>query len=73
VLLALPITGWVATRLGGAKTLRPILRVTVGGALAMAITFGHRQSRWRDDRIMPIVWQTHTIVALDSYAALGSR
>ena len=43
VLLALAITGWVAARLGGAKPLRPILRVTVGGALAMAITFaiGH--------------------------------
>jgi VIT1/CCC1 family predicted Fe2+/Mn2+ transporter len=43
VLLALALTGWVAARLGGAKALRPILRVTVGGALAMAITFaiGH--------------------------------
>ena len=40
VLLALAITGWVAARLGGAKPLHPILRVTVGGALAMAITFG---------------------------------
>jgi vacuolar iron transporter family protein len=40
VLLALAITGWVAARLGGAKPMRPILRVTVGGALAMAITFG---------------------------------
>lgn len=43
VLIALAITGWVAARLGGAKALRPVLRVTVGGALAMAITFaiGH--------------------------------
>jgi vacuolar iron transporter family protein len=43
VLLALAMTGWVAARLGGAKPLRTILRVTVGGALAMAITFaiGH--------------------------------
>ncbi len=43
VLLALAITGWVAARLGGAKPLRPILRVTAGGALAMAVTFaiGH--------------------------------
>jgi len=43
VLLALAITGWVAARLGGAQPLRPILRVTVGGAMAMAITFaiGH--------------------------------
>jgi len=40
VLLALAITGWVAARLGGAKSLRPILRVIVGGALAMSITFG---------------------------------
>jgi VIT1/CCC1 family predicted Fe2+/Mn2+ transporter len=40
VLFALAITGWLAARLGGAKPLRPILRVTVGGALAMAITFG---------------------------------
>ena len=40
VLLALAVTGWVAARLGGAKPLRPILRVLVGGALAMAITFG---------------------------------
>jgi vacuolar iron transporter family protein len=40
VMLALAITGWVAARLGGAKPLLPILRVTVGGALAMAITFG---------------------------------
>ena len=43
VLLALAMTGWVAARLGGAKPLRPVLRVTAGGALAMAITFaiGH--------------------------------
>ncbi|MCZ8381150.1 VIT family protein [Mycobacterium sp. CPCC 205372] len=40
VLLALAVTGWLAARLGGAKPLRPILRVTVGGALAMVITFG---------------------------------
>jgi VIT1/CCC1 family predicted Fe2+/Mn2+ transporter len=40
VLLALAITGWVAARLGGARPLLPILRVTIGGALAMAITFG---------------------------------
>ena len=40
VLLALAATGWVAARLGGAKALLPILRVTIGGALAMAITFG---------------------------------
>jgi vacuolar iron transporter family protein len=40
VMIALAITGWVSARLGGAKPLRPTLRVTVGGALAMAITFG---------------------------------
>ena len=40
VLIALAITGWVSARLGGANPLRPMLRVTVGGALAMAITFG---------------------------------
>lgn len=40
VLIALAITGWASARLGGAKPLRPIVRVTVGGALAMAITFG---------------------------------
>ena len=49
VLLALAITGWVAARLGGAKPLRPILRVTLGGALAMAITLRHRPSRRHDD------------------------
>ena len=43
VLVALAITGWVSARLGGANALRAALRVTVGGALAMAITFaiGH--------------------------------
>jgi VIT1/CCC1 family predicted Fe2+/Mn2+ transporter len=40
VLIALAITGWVSALLGGANPLRPTLRVTVGGALAMAITFG---------------------------------
>ena len=63
VLLALAITGWVAARLGGAKPLRPILRVTVGGALAMAITFAIGHLVGADDRITPIVWQTHIIVA----------
>ena len=43
VLIALAITGWVSARLGGAEARRAILRVVVGGALAMAITFaiGH--------------------------------
>jgi hypothetical protein len=40
VLIGLAVTGWVAARLGGVKPLRPVLRVMVGGALAMAITFG---------------------------------
>jgi VIT1/CCC1 family predicted Fe2+/Mn2+ transporter len=43
VLVALAITGWTSARLGGANPRRAALRVTVGGALAMAITFaiGH--------------------------------
>jgi vacuolar iron transporter family protein len=43
VLVALSITGWVSARLGGADPRRAMLRVMVGGALAMAITFaiGH--------------------------------
>ncbi|MBV9089474.1 MAG: VIT family protein [Mycobacteriaceae bacterium] len=43
VLVALAITGWVSARLGGGKPQRAALRVTVGGALAMGITFaiGH--------------------------------
>ena len=43
VLVALAITGWVSARLGGARPQRAALRVTIGGALAMAITFaiGH--------------------------------
>ena len=43
VLVALAITGWVSARLGGAQPYRAALRMTVGGALAMAITFaiGH--------------------------------
>ena len=40
VLIALAITGWVSARLGGVNPVRPTLRVIVGGALAMAITFG---------------------------------
>lgn len=40
VLLALGITGWVSSRLGGANPVRPTLRVIAGGGLAMAITFG---------------------------------
>lgn len=43
VLVALAITGWASARIGGADPRRAALRVTVGGAIAMAITFaiGH--------------------------------
>jgi vacuolar iron transporter family protein len=40
VLVALAITGWISARLGGADPRRAALRVTLGGAVAMAITFG---------------------------------
>ncbi len=40
VLVALAITGWISARLGGADPRRAALRVIVGGAAAMAITFG---------------------------------
>jgi VIT1/CCC1 family predicted Fe2+/Mn2+ transporter len=40
VLIALAITGSVAAHIGGSPKLRATLRVTVGGALALAATFG---------------------------------
>lgn len=40
VLIALGITGWVSARLGGANPVRATQRVVIGGALAMAITYG---------------------------------
>lgn len=40
VVLALAITGSVSARLGGARRLRAVVRLVVGGALAMAVTFG---------------------------------
>ncbi len=40
VLLALAVTGAVSARLGGAGKRRAALRMVVGGALAMAVTFG---------------------------------
>lgn len=40
VLLALAITGWLSARIGGSPPLRPILRIVVGGALALLATFG---------------------------------
>jgi VIT1/CCC1 family predicted Fe2+/Mn2+ transporter len=40
VLIALAITGSVAAQIGGSPKLRATLRVTIGGALALAATFG---------------------------------
>lgn len=40
VLVALAITGAVAAHIGGSPKLRATLRVTVGGALALAVTYG---------------------------------
>jgi vacuolar iron transporter family protein len=39
VLLALVFTGWLSARLGGASVRRGVLRVVVGGAAAMIITY----------------------------------
>ncbi|MHC1561112.1 VIT1/CCC1 transporter family protein [Actinomycetospora sp. C-140] len=40
VLLALGIAGWISARLGGAAPRRAVLRVVVGGALGLAVTYG---------------------------------
>ncbi|QCQ91589.1 VIT1/CCC1 transporter family protein [Rhodococcus sp. SGAir0479] len=40
VLVALAITGSLSARLGGADRPRAIVRVVIGGALAMAVTYG---------------------------------
>lgn len=40
VLIALAITGLISARLGGANPARATQRVVIGGALAMAITYG---------------------------------
>ena len=40
VLVALAITGNVSARLGGAGKLRATIRVVIGGAIAMAVTYG---------------------------------
>lgn len=40
VLAALAITGALSARIGGSPMLRPTLRVVIGGALALAATFG---------------------------------
>lgn len=39
-LVALGLTGAVGAGLGGSKIMRPILRVTLGGGLALALTWG---------------------------------
>ena len=39
MVVALAITGSVSARLGGARRGRAVMRVVVGGALAMAITY----------------------------------
>jgi len=39
-LVALALTGWLGARLGRSPALRPTLRVVIGGALALAVTFG---------------------------------
>lgn len=39
VLVALALTGWGGARLGRAPALRPVLRVLVGGGLALGLTF----------------------------------
>ena len=40
VVIALAVTGSVSARLGGGNLGRAVLRVVIGGALAMAITYG---------------------------------
>ncbi len=40
VILALALTGTISAKIGGANVLRAVFRVVIGGALAMAITYG---------------------------------
>lgn len=40
VLIALALTGTISATLGGARKTRAVLRVVLGGALAMAVTYG---------------------------------
>jgi VIT1/CCC1 family predicted Fe2+/Mn2+ transporter len=40
VIIALAVTGSVSAHVGGANKTRAVIRVVIGGALAMAITFG---------------------------------
>lgn len=39
-LLALSLTGWAAARAGGADPRRAVVRVLVGGAIGLAVTYG---------------------------------
>ncbi len=39
VLLALALTGWIAATIGGSPKLRSVLRVVIGGALALTATY----------------------------------
>ncbi len=39
VVVALAITGWLSAWIGGSPRVRAILRVTIGGALALAVTY----------------------------------
>ncbi|GLY99620.1 membrane protein [Actinoplanes sp. NBRC 103695] len=40
VVAALALTGYLSSRLGGAASRRAVARLVIGGALAMAVTFG---------------------------------
>jgi len=40
VLIALALTGWISAQLGGSSRRKSILRVVIGGALALAATYG---------------------------------
>ncbi len=40
VLLALGIAGWVSANLGGSSVRKAVLRVVIGGALGLAVTYG---------------------------------
>lgn len=39
-LVALAVTGYLSAKLGGAKPWRAVVRLVIGGALALAVTFG---------------------------------
>ncbi|AQQ16362.1 VIT family protein [Corynebacterium glaucum] len=39
-LIALAVTGYLSAKLGNAKPLRAVVRLVIGGALALAVTFG---------------------------------